>query len=96
MRDARCERVQRRLAVAPDALLERPAQLGLVGLAHEVATLVVESGIQEEPLVGEPERLAGLAQHALAERQQLLAFREGADGDGPFFESNWHGKLGMD
>jgi len=41
--------------------------------------------------VGEPERLAGLAQEALAERQQLLAFREGADGDSPFFESNWHG-----
>ena len=83
--------MHRRLAVAPDALLERAAQLGLVGLAHEVVALVVERGVQEEALVGEPERLAGLAQDALAERQQLLAFREGADGDGPFFESNWHG-----
>ena len=82
--------MQRRLAVAPDALLERAAQLGLVGLAHEIARLVVERGVQEEALVGEPERLAGLAQDALAEREQLLAFREGADGDSPFFESNWH------
>ncbi len=83
--------MQRRLAVAPDALLERAAQLGLVGLAHEIAALVVERGVQEKTLVGKPERLAGLAQDALAERQQLLAFREGADGDSPFFESNWHG-----
>ena len=47
------ERVQRRLAVAPDALLERAAQLGLVGLAHEIAALMVERGVQEEALVGE-------------------------------------------
>ncbi len=83
--------MQQRLAVAPDALLERTAQLGLVGLAHEVAALVVERRVQEEALVGEPERLAGLAQATLAERHQLLAFRERTDGDSPFFESNWHG-----
>ncbi len=83
--------MQRRLAVAPDALLERAAQLGLVGLAHEVARLVVEGGVEEEALVGEPEGLAGLRGAApLRSRQELLAFREGADGDGPFFESNWH------
>ena len=82
--------MQRRLAVAPDALLERPAQLGLVGLAHQIARLVVEGGVQEEALVGEPERLAGLADSALAEGYELLAFRQSADGDGPFFESNWH------
>ena len=89
---ARGEGVQRRLAVAPDALLERPAQLGLVGLAHEIARLVVEGGVQEEALVGEPEGLAGLADAALAEGYELLAFRQGADGDSPFFESNWHEK----
>ncbi len=47
--------VHRRLAVAPDALLERAAQLGLVGLADEVARLVLESRIQEETFVREPE-----------------------------------------
>ena len=84
------ERVQRRLAVAPDALLERAAQLGLVRFAHELARLVVEGGVQEEALVGEPERLAGLADAALAQGYELLAFGESADGDRPFFESNWH------
>ena len=67
--------MQRRLAVAPDALLERAAQLGLVGLAHEVAGLVVERRVEEEPLVGQPERLARLADAALAECDELLAFR---------------------
>ena len=86
------ERVQRRLAVAPDALLERAAQLGLMGFAHEIARLVIEGGVQEEALVGEPERLSGFADAALAEGYQLLAFGEGADGDRPFFESNWHEK----
>ena len=65
---ARDERVQRRLAVAPDALLERAAQLGLVGLAHQIARLVVEGGVQEEALVGELERLVGPRESALAER----------------------------
>ena len=82
--------MKRRLAVAPDALLERAAQLGLVGLAHEVTRLVVEGGVQEEALVGEPEGLVRLRGHALAEGEELLAFRERADGDSPFFESNWH------
>ena len=49
---ARDERVQGRLAVAPDALLECAAQLGLVGLADEIAGLVLESGVEEEALVG--------------------------------------------
>src|ERR1039457_3353650 len=87
------ERVQVRLAVAPDALLERPAQLGLGGLAHEIARLVVECGVQEEALVGQPERLAGLADSALAAGYELLTFGQSADGDGPFFESNWHEEL---
>ena len=82
--------MQRRLAIAPDALLERAAQLGLVGFAHELAGLMVEGGVEEEALMGEPERLAGLADAALAQGYQLLAFGEGADGDRPFFESNWH------
>jgi len=71
----RDEAVQRRLAVAPDALLECAAQLGLVGLADEVAGLVVERGVEEKPLVGQPEGLSGLRQDTLAERQKLLAFR---------------------
>ena len=58
--------------------------------------LVVERRIQEEALVGEPERLAGLAKHSLAQGYQLLTFREGADGDSPFFESNWHEDLGVE
>ena len=37
-------------------------------------------------------RLARLAQHALAQGEQLLAFRELADRDSPFSESNWHGR----
>ncbi len=61
-----------------------------MGLAHQVARLVVEGRVEEEALVGEPEGLAGLADAALAEGDQLLAFRQSADGDSPFFESNWH------
>ena len=72
---ARRERAERRLAVAPHALLERAAQLGLVGLAHEVARLAVEGGVQEEAVVGEPKRLAGLAKHPLSQGDQLLTFR---------------------
>ena len=84
------ERLQVRLAVAPDALLERAAQLGLVGLADEVARLVVESRIEEEALVREPDRFSGFANTALAERDKLLAFCERTDGDRPFLEGNWH------
>ena len=54
--------------------------------------LVIEGGVEEEALVGEPEGLAGLADAALAQGYQLLAFGESADGDRPFFESNWHRK----
>src|ERR1700735_2025722 len=51
---------------------------------------MIEGGVQEEALVGEPERLSGFADATLAQGDQLLAFGEGADGDRPFFESNWH------
>ena len=71
---------------------KRAAQLGLVRFAHELTGLVVERGVQEEALVGEPEGLAGFADAALAQGYQLLAFGEGTDGDRPFFESNWHRK----
>jgi len=84
------ERLHRRLAVVPHAFLERPAQLGLVGFAHEVVALVVERRVQEEAVVLELEMLFGLAYTALAQGDQLLAFGEGADGDRPFLESNWH------
>jgi hypothetical protein len=43
--------------------------------SHEIARLVVEGGVQEEAFVGEPKGLAGFAYDALAERDQLLAFR---------------------
>ncbi len=87
---ARGELAQRGLAVAPHALLERAAQLRLMGLAHQVVALVIEGGVQEEALVLELEVLFGLADPALAQGQQLLAFGEGADGDRPFLKSNWH------
>jgi hypothetical protein len=42
--------------------------------------------------MGEPERLARLADSALAECYELLTFGKSANGDSPFFESNWHKK----
>ena len=78
-----------RLAVGPHALLQRAAQLGVVGLAHEVVALVVERRIQEEPLVLELEMLL-LADAALAQGEQLLTLGKGAHGDGPFFERDRH------
>ena len=62
------------------------------GRSTQIARLVVEGGIQEEALVGEPERLAGFTDAALTESYELLTFRESANGDSPFFESNWHKK----
>ena len=61
-----------------------------MGLAHEVGALVVERRVQEEALVLELEVLVGLANAALAERQELLAFGERPHGHGPFFKSNRH------
>ena len=84
------QRARRRLAVGPDALLERAAQLGLVRLAHEVVALVVERRVQEEAVVLEREVLVRLADAALAEGEQLLALGECAHGDGPFLESDRH------
>ena len=84
------ESVHGRLAVVPHAFLERTAQLRLVGLAHEVVALVIERGVQEKAVVIELEVLFRLANTALAQGDELLAFGEGADGDRPFLESNWH------
>ena len=89
------QRLGRRLAVGPHALLERPAQLGVVGLAHQVVALVVEGGVEEEPVVLELEVLVLLADAALAEGQQLLALGERPHGYGPFFERDWHTSLGL-
>src|SRR4051795_11107614 len=83
------ERMQRRLAVSPDALLERPAQLRLMGLADEVVALLLERRVQEEAVVLETDALRRLAR-SLAERDELLAFGKRADGHGPFLEGNWH------
>src|ERR671930_379436 len=71
------QRPRRRLAIRPDALLQRPRQLRLVGLADEVPGLVVERRIEEEAVVLDLEVLVLLADAALAERQQLLALGEG-------------------
>jgi hypothetical protein len=82
--------VRRRLAVGPDTLLERTAQLRPVRLAHEVATLMVERRVQEEAVVLKREVLVGLADSALAERHELLAFGKRAHGDGPLLKCDWH------
>ena len=82
---------RRRLLVGPDTLLERAAQLGVMRLADEVVALVVEGRVEEEALVLELEVLVLLADPALAQGDELLAFGEGANGDGPFFEGNRHG-----
>src|SRR5262249_35245671 len=88
------ERVRRRLALRPDALLECTRHLRLVRLADEVAALVVEGRVEEEPLVLESEVLLVFADAALAQRYKLLAFGERAHGHGPFFESNRHSSGG--
>ena len=38
--------------------------------------------------MGEPERLAGFTDTALAESYELLTFGKSTNGDSPFFESN--------
>src|SRR4029077_13888193 len=86
------EGMQRWLAIAPAPLLERSAQLWLMGFAHQISRLVIKGGVQEEALVGEPERLAGFANSALTESYELLPFGKRTNGDSPFFESNWHRK----
>ena len=78
------QRPRRRLLVGPDALLERAAQLRVVGLADQVVPLVVEGRVEEEALVLELEVLVLLADAALAQGQQLLALGESADRYGPF------------
>ena len=84
------QRSRRRLLVGPDTLLERAAQLGVVGLADQVVPLVVEGRVEEEALVLELEVLVLLADAALAQGQQLLALGESADRYSPFLESDRH------
>src|SRR4051794_22072184 len=84
------ERMRRRLALGPDALLEGAPELGLVGLADQVTTLMIERRIEEEAIVLDLEVLVGLADAALAQSDELLALRECAHGDSPFLESDWH------
>ena len=59
-------------------------------LAHEPGLLVVEGGVEEELLADDLEVLVLLADAALAQRDELLALGERADGDGPFFECDRH------
>ena len=82
--------MRRRLLVGPDTLLERAAQLGVMGFAHQVVALVVEGRVEEEALVLELEVLVLLANSALAEGEQLLALGESADRYSPFLESDRH------
>ena len=84
------QRPRGRLLVGPDALLEGAAQLGVVGLAHEVVPLVVEGRIEEELVVLDLEVLVLLADAALAHGDELLALGERSHGHGPFLESDWH------
>ena len=84
------QRLGRRLAVGPDALLERAPQLRVMGLADQVVALVIEGGVEEKAVVLELEVLVVLADAALAEGQQLLALGKRTHGYGPFFESDWH------
>ena len=64
------QRLGRRLAVGPDALLERPAQLRVVRLAHQVVALVVEGGVEEEAVVLELEVPVLLPDAALAQGER--------------------------
>ena len=89
------ERLDRRLAVGPDALLERAAQLGLVRLADEVVALVVERRVEEEAVVLELEVLVRLADATLAQGDELLTLGERADGDRPLLECDWHRESGL-
>jgi hypothetical protein len=82
--------VQCRLAVRPNAFLQRTTQLRTVRLANEVGTLVIERRVQEEASVLDFEMLARLANATLSQGDKLLAFGERADGDRPFFERDWH------
>src|SRR3954451_2309761 len=84
------DRAARRLAVRPHALLQRPPELRVMGLAHQIVALVIERGVEEEAVVLELEVPVRLANSAFAERQQLLALRKSAHGDSPFLESDRH------
>ena len=85
-----------RLGVGPYALFEGAPELRLVRRADDVVALMFERWEEEEPLVLELELLVLFADTALAQRDELLALGERADGDRPFLESDWHreGSLG--
>ena len=73
-------------------------RFGLVLLHHQLLLVagedVAELNADFASFVGgEAEgAIRRLGSRALPDRQELLAFRQGADRDGPFFESNWHGQ----
>ena len=54
---------------------------------------MVKRRIEEEAVVLESEMPVGLPDAALAERDELLAFGESADGDRPFLQSDWHSDI---
>src|SRR5581483_2536366 len=88
------ERARRRLLVGPDALLERAPELRVVRLPHQVIALMVEGGVEEEPLVLELEVLVLLADPPLSQGDELLTLGEGAHRYGPFFEGDRHWRIG--
>ena len=82
-----CQRADRRIAVGPDAFLERATQLWNMGATHYVVVGMFEGGEEEEAVVLESSVSAAIVG---AEDQQLFTFRQCSDGDGPLFDCDWH------
>ena len=62
----------------------------MVRSAHQVVLLMIECGVEEEPVVLELEVLVLFADPALSKGEKLFALGEGSHGNGPFLKSNWH------
>src|SRR5207244_9325504 len=84
------KRVRGRLTLGPHALFEGAPELRLVRGANAVVALVIECRVEEEAVVLELEVLLGLSNAALAQREELFALSERADGNRPFLERNRH------
>ena len=77
----------RRFPVAPDSFLERASQLGVMRLADEVVALVIEGGVEKEPVVLELEVLAVLSDAALSKSDELLSLGQRSNRHSPLFET---------
>jgi hypothetical protein len=89
------QRPRRWLLVGPHPLLQGAPELGVVGLAHEVVALVIEGGIEEEPIMLDLEVLVLLPNAPLAEGHELLPLGKGTHRDSPLFEGNRHRRIGF-